>query len=202
MHEILLATHGGGSADGAVRVADALARKLDAPLQVLGVVEPAAVVDAGFGMPSFETQVAMEARRLALHTAVEDQLARCAVSAPIRIAGGPAAHEIAATARDDQAKLIVVGIGSHRLLDRALGHETALQLVQTASTPVLAVAAGATSTPHHVLVAVDFSPTSVIGARTIRQIPFDDKRSVKPCRNVVLSQGRSAESRGDQPDEN
>lgn len=167
MRGLLLATHGGASADGAVRVADALAKKVGVPLRVLGVSEPIPVVDAGFTMPYVETPEEEEGRRAALRTCIVEQLQRCAVSAPIQVVGGSPAEEIAASARGDESRLIVLGIGSHRLLDRALGHETALQLVQTASTPVLAVAAGATAPPRHAVVAVDFSPTSINGARTI-----------------------------------
>ena len=167
MRGILLATHGRGPADGAARVADALARKLGVSLRVLGVVEPLPVGDGGFGIPYFETPEAEGARRGALRAAIAEQLTRCSVSAPIEIVIGAPAHEIAAAARADGAALVVLGIGSHRLLDRALGNETALQLVQTASARVLAVAAAAITNPHHVLVAVDFSPTSTASAHTL-----------------------------------
>ncbi len=167
MRGILIATHGGVSADGAVRVANDLAKKLGTTLSAFCVVEPLPIIDAGFGMPYVDSPELEEARRHALRAGVAAQLARCGVTAPIRTTMGSAATEIAAAARSAGAEVIVLGIGPHGLLDRALGHETALQLVQGASTPVLAVAAGAVAAPGHVLMAMDFSPTSFLSARMI-----------------------------------
>ena len=167
MRGILVATHGGASADGAVRVANDLGKKLGTTLSAFCVVEPLPLIDPGFGAPYVETPELEEARRHAMRAGVAAQLERCGVTAPIRTTMGFGAAEIAAAARRAGAELIVLGIGPHRLLDRALGHETALQLVQSASTPVLAVAAGAVAAPGHVLVAMDFSPTSLVSARLI-----------------------------------
>jgi nucleotide-binding universal stress UspA family protein len=74
--------------------------------------------------------------------------------------------EIAATARVLGAGLIVTGLGSHSIVDRALGGETALHLAQDATAPVLAMPATATTIPRRVVAAIDFSTTSVHAART------------------------------------
>jgi Universal stress protein UspA and related nucleotide-binding proteins len=169
MQRILVATHGGASADGAVHVAADLAARLGATLSAFCAVEPTPVADVGYGVPCMETPEAAEARRAALRTGVEIQLERCGVSAPVRCVHGPAKLEITAAARDVDAGLIVLGLGPHGFLDRAFGHETALQLAQSASVPVLAVAAGAVRVPRNVLIAVDFSPTCLWSTRMVAE---------------------------------
>jgi nucleotide-binding universal stress UspA family protein len=78
---------------------------------------------------------------------------------------GPRTSRILDAAAAGKANLIVVGLGPHHFTDRVLGGETALHLAQQASTPVLAVPADTRSLPHRILVAVDFSPSSLAAAR-------------------------------------
>ena len=166
MAGILFATHGGPTAEGAGRVATLLAERCGMNLRTLGVLEPLPVVDSGLGAIYVPTQEEEEAMRGVLRASATEQLQRCGASGSPEIRVGSAASEIANVARLQAAELIVVGLGPHHLLDRALGHETALQLVQHASTPVLAVSATMTSLPRRVVAAIDFSPTSVASART------------------------------------
>lgn len=167
MPGILLATHGGESADGAVRVAASLSKRLGVALSAVCVIEPRVTIDAGAGVPYMGIPDDAGEVERELLAATNTQLTRYGIATPVRLLLGSAATEIAAAARTMNAELIVLGIGPHGLLDRALGHETALQLVQTASTPVLAVAAHANTAPRHVLAAVDFSPTSFLSVRTV-----------------------------------
>jgi nucleotide-binding universal stress UspA family protein len=151
-----------------------LARRLRASLDVVGVLEPVAPLEispldiGGMGyVPSPE------------HYALFDQELRAAVSAQLRrcdLAGaapefkfGPRALQIAETARTSGAALIVIGLGPHSVIDRALGGETALQLVQIANTPVLALPPDVTALPRRVVVATDFTATSIRAARTAAQ---------------------------------
>lgn len=167
MPGILVATHGGRSADGAVRVAAGLAARLGTGLGAVSVIEPQPLIDAGAGVPYIGVPEDDESLVRGARQAVAAQLARCGVAAGLETRVGPAAQEIASAARMAGAELIVLGIGPHALLDRAMGHETALQLVQSASTPVLAVAADATAVPSQAIAAVDFSANSILSARTI-----------------------------------
>lgn len=171
MPRVLLASHGGQSADGAVRVASLLARRLGASLDVIAVVElfpplGSPPLDAGFGMgivPSPEDYVGLAE---SLGGSVRSQLRRCGVDGPApQVRTGPVAVEIAAAARATAADLIVVGQGPHGAIDRALGGETALQLVQIAGAPVLAVPAGVEALPRRVAAAIDFTGTSIRAAR-------------------------------------
>jgi nucleotide-binding universal stress UspA family protein len=93
----------------------------------------------------------------------------------VQVRTGPPASEIANLGRESGAEAIVLGLGRHHLLERALGNETALQLVQLASAPVLAVPPGMSSMPRRSLAAIDFSPTSIASARTYVQwlVPGD-----------------------------
>jgi nucleotide-binding universal stress UspA family protein len=166
MPRILLASHGGQSAEGAVRVAGLLAQRLAATLEVLAVLEPIPAVDYGFIASVPPTEEQYQALADALRAAVGEQLRRGGQGAfAPGVQFGLATSEIARAAREHGAALIVIGLGPHHLLDRAFGGETALQLVQVASTPVLAVPTNATALPQHVLAAIDFTPTSVRAAR-------------------------------------
>jgi nucleotide-binding universal stress UspA family protein len=168
MSGILLATHGGKSAEGAARVASRLAQRLGVGLHALAVLEPLPVIDYGFGMTYAPTAEEADAARLALLTSVRDQLDRSGAEActpEFRL--GSAAAEIASAARALGAELIVIGLGPHDAIDRAFGGETVLHLVQVASTPVLAVPASSAVIPRRAVAAVDFSPTSVAAARAV-----------------------------------
>jgi nucleotide-binding universal stress UspA family protein len=158
---ILCATHGGASADGACRVAALLAARSGARLSVLCVIEPIRMLDGGFAPMYVPTPEEDEAVRSSARGGVREQLRRCGVSATVHVRTGPPVSEIANIGRESAADAIVVGLGRHQFLDRALGNETALQLAQLAATPVLAVPATMTALPRRVLAAIDFSPTSI-----------------------------------------
>jgi nucleotide-binding universal stress UspA family protein len=167
MQNIVLATHGGVSSDGAARVAALLAARLHVALIPFVVYAPIRVVDYGYGatyIPSAEDEAAVQA---ALVEAVTEQLRRCEITSLSPTARtGIIPAEIAAMARAQGAGLIVTGLGSHSIVDRTLGGETALHLAQDAMVPVLAVPASATAIPRRVIAAIDFSATSVLAART------------------------------------
>ena len=168
MSGILLATHGGESADGAARVASLLARRLGLRLYVIAVLQPIAMIGDGFSDTYIPTAEEIEASKRALLAAVMEQLERCDVHDCLpEFRFGVTTSEIASVAQALDANLIVVGLGSHRIVDRALGGETALRLAQVAATPMLAVPADATTIPRRPMVALDFSPTSILAASTV-----------------------------------
>jgi nucleotide-binding universal stress UspA family protein len=61
--------------------------------------------------------------------------------------------------------MIVAGLGRHRVVDRMLGDETALRLIRVSDVPVLAVTSGCARAPERIVVAADFSETSLRAAR-------------------------------------
>lgn len=166
MSRILLACHGGTSSEGAARVAKALSVRTGWDIDVVAVLPPPAPTDYGFGpvfIPDAETEELLEGRLL---EDVERQLTRCGLgSLRPRLGVGTPAAVISEAALASGASLIIVGLGPHHFADRALGGETALQLAQIASTPVLAVPAGATALPHRIVAAMDYSTTSLNAAR-------------------------------------
>jgi nucleotide-binding universal stress UspA family protein len=166
MRKILLALHGGATAEGAVRSAQLLGARTGATIEAVAVLEPLPTIDYGYGAgyiadPSTEDQLEQQ-----LRVDVENQLTRADLpETKLSLMRGPRTAMIADAAAACRADLIVVGIGPHHLVDRALGGETALRLAQRAATPVLAVPAGVRSLPHRILVAVDYSPASLAAAR-------------------------------------
>ena len=167
MPGILLATKGADTSDAAASIAARLASQNNTILSAVCVVEPPLVVDGGFAAWYVPTLEENEAVHLSLRAAVSAQLRRCDASAQVhvQVRTGPPASEIASAARETGAEIIVLGLGRHDFLDRALGDETALQLVQQAVTPVLAVPPGMTAMPRRAVVAIDFSPTSIASAK-------------------------------------
>lgn len=169
MSGILFATHGAATADGAARVAALLAARRGVSLNTVCVLEPLRILDGGFAQTYIPTPEEIEAVRSSLQVFVSDQMRRCGVTGPLQVRMGSAPMEIATAAREMDADLVVLGLGRHGIVERALGNETALQLVQIANVPVLAVPRDMKSLPRRVLAATDFSPTSLASARATAQ---------------------------------
>ncbi len=74
---------------------------------------------------------------------------------------GRVGKQIARAARDRGCRMIVLGMSEHDAIDRALGHETALQVIRHADVPVLAASAHSPALPSRVMVAVDLGDASV-----------------------------------------
>ena len=66
--------------------------------------------------------------------------------------------------------MIVSGLGRHRVADRVFGDETALRLIRLADVPVFAAASGLLHAPRRIVVAVDFSETSLRAARLALEV--------------------------------
>jgi nucleotide-binding universal stress UspA family protein len=164
---IVAATDGTESAMAALQAAAALARHSGAEVVVLSVLEGLPLIAADYGMiiPPIDSD---ESRRRGLLERVRTQVAQLGRDASewkIELREGDPPATIARTARELKARLIVVGLGHHELLDRLFGGETALHALRLARTPVLAVPPGFRELPRRVAVATDFSTTSVKAAR-------------------------------------
>jgi len=83
---------------------------------------------------------------------------------------GDPATLIAQYARRTNATMIVAGLGRHRVIDRVFGDETALRLIRVAGTPVYAVANGPAQAAARIVVAADFSETSLRAARLALEV--------------------------------
>jgi nucleotide-binding universal stress UspA family protein len=84
---------------------------------------------------------------------------------PVRLLNGDAAQEIDATAIDEDAGLVIMGLRPHHRADRALGRETTLDVVRQDHVPVLAVVAGCEHWPTCIVVGTDFGQAAERAAR-------------------------------------
>ena len=157
---ILVATDGREQSDPSLRAARRLVAS--GPLGVLTVLPPHGIRDASeFG----ESAELLDA--IARQTLVEAQLRRVigdGVETWIEVRSGYPPAILAASAASHRA-LLVVGIGRPRVMDRLRGDESTLRVIREARTPVLAVAADSEIPPRRLLLAMDFSETSLASAR-------------------------------------
>lgn len=159
---VLVATDGRPQSDGALVVGRLLAGD-PAAMRVVTVVKPMPLVP--------EAQIAMTPAMLdALHTEarreVDAQMERTwSETRPYQVEDGEPSLAIASHAHQCAASMIVCGLGRHRVADRVFGDETALRLMRVADVPVFAAASGLTHAPRRIVVALDFSDTSLRAAR-------------------------------------
>jgi len=109
-------------------------------------------------------------RRADLKRGVQFQMSRAwgaTELVDVQLFEGDPATTIAALAHESNASMIVAGLGRHRVIDRLFGDETALRLVRVAAVPVLAVTNNLTHAPRRIVVAVDYSETSLRAARLV-----------------------------------
>lgn len=171
---ILVATDGTTSANAALNAAALMTAGDDTRVTVLAVLEPVPLVAADYGLllPPVDSD---NARRDALRARVEEQLAESVGTRSnwdVQVRDGDPATVIARTARESNARMIILGIGHHDLLDRMFGGETALHTLRMSRVPVFAVAPDFSALPTRLAVALDFSQASIDAARTaIRLLP-------------------------------
>jgi nucleotide-binding universal stress UspA family protein len=107
-------------------------------------------------------------RRAEVKRAVREQLGRVwdvPLDAEVEVYDGDPATMIANLAHQSNASMIVCGLGRHRVMDRMFGDETALRLIRVAAVPVLAVGGQFAAAPGRIVVAIDFTETSLRAAR-------------------------------------
>lgn len=170
----LVATIGRAGSESALRVAAALAAARDAEVDVLTVLEPLPIYDAGFAPGLMPFDEIDRQRREELLERVRAQVDAVAGITPerwtVRLRLGNPAQAIVDSARAHRVSLVVLGIGRHEPADRIFGHETALRVSRMSPVPVLAVAPGRDSLPKRVIVATDFSPSSLEAARAAARL--------------------------------
>lgn len=161
---VIVATDGRDQSDAAMVVGRLLAGD-GAALRVVTVLKALPMVSPEAAIPiSADVQAA---RRAEQRRAVIEQANRIwgEPAVDVELLEGEPASTIAKIAREWNATMIVSGIGRHQVMDRLFGDETALRLVRLSSVPVLTVATGLTSAPQRIVVAADFSETSLRAAR-------------------------------------
>jgi nucleotide-binding universal stress UspA family protein len=158
---ILIASDGRPQSDAAI-IAAKLAARDACGIRAVMVLEPMPIVAPEV---QFIHVAEIEAtRRETLVGELDAQLHRVAgvdTSWPFEVRVGDPALEIAHAAAEHKAKLIITGLGRHRVLDRVFGDETAIHLLRIARVPVLAVPADFAVLPTRIIAAIDFSDASV-----------------------------------------
>jgi len=164
---ILVASDTSSQSDAAFAAAHALAARTHSDVRVVSAMRPFAMPMYAFDtMPVVfeQNDGAVRAARQSLVSAQRDRTVPDATW-PVAVLTGDPAHEIVAHARAIESRLIVVGRGRHAALQRALGGETVLRLLQLGDTPVLATEAKLTASPKRVVIATDFSEFSLYAAQ-------------------------------------
>lgn len=166
---ILVATDGSHGSFGALRLAQRLAERDHLAPRVVTVHPPLVGYGIGplypvpvpeVGLDRYQAELTRDRVRHEVERVVGKEAAW-----PIQLEIGPPAPIIARVAIDQQASLILIGLGGHDRADRWLGTETALRVAHLANVPVLAVPGIATELPSRAVVGMDFSEYGLAAAR-------------------------------------
>ena len=166
---ILIAFDGSTEAAAAAHVADAIAGKLHATVNVVSVIDTTPVpmpfpLDLAIGLGA---EIAGGTIHQEQEREVRDRIGTVLghpIDWPTSIELGTPADAIVRQAQRTRAALVVMGLRRHGFVDRTINDETALSVMRKTAGPVLGVVAGATGIPQRALVAMDFSRASVHAA--------------------------------------
>lgn len=160
---IIVATDGERQSDAALVVGRLLTND-QAALKVVAVVRPLPIVPESGMVVNHDLAVS---RRADMQRQVIAQMTRAIEELePLEVLEGDPATTVARLAHESSATMIVCGLGRHRVSDRVFGDETALRLIRVADVPVFATAEHMNRAPSRIIVACDFSETSLRAART------------------------------------
>ncbi len=162
---VLVASTDPASIDGALRIAELLARRDRVNAHVLGIAPPIA---AHFRFLARNHSEALdEGRRQTHHAALRRQVHQT-VGRPVHFSTGveigPTLDVIGSVVRARGSRLVVVGLDPKETPHRATGEQLALRAA-SAGVPVLAVPVSAALLPRRALVAIDFGSASIHAAR-------------------------------------
>ena len=165
---VIVATDGHEQSNSAMIVARLLAA--DDAMRVITVLKRMPAVNPEIQLPLSPDMEA--SRRAEQKRTVKQQAGRVWGDdrIDVELCEGDPATTIARLAHETNATMIVSGLGRHRVVDRLFGDETALRLIRVSAVPVLAVASGMAHTPARIVIAVDFSETSLRAARLALEV--------------------------------
>jgi nucleotide-binding universal stress UspA family protein len=166
---LLIATDGTPQSDAAIVLAYLLSLNNHSDVKVLTVVDrapiPWGVVAPGLVM-DYERGLQREAQ-----SKTRAQIDRLGdKNWTVDVLSGDPATTIAALSKESRSRLVVVGLGGHGAAARFFGNETALRLMRISPTPVLAVDTKLRALPKRLVVAMDFSESSIEAARLALEI--------------------------------
>jgi len=163
---IVVGFDGSPASHAAIKSASVIAAARKCAVHVVSVLPPMSSykIDLSMDQPRSEIEdLRMQLREAAIRDAVGQAYERADWTRQVAI--GPPAQKIAEVAERRAADLIIVGRTQRGVIDRMLGGETTLQVMRLSSVPVLVVAEEMKK-PSTVVAAVDFSPASLLAART------------------------------------
>jgi nucleotide-binding universal stress UspA family protein len=164
---ILVASDASPASDAAFPLARTLSMHTAATVHVISAMRPNAMPTYAFDAipyPVVPTADVLEGRASLLRMQM-DRLVPSAAPWPVTVRTGDPVREILDQAQAQEARLIVVGRGRHGLVERVLGGESVLRLLQLGETPVLAVERTLEHLPQRVVIATDFSVFSIYAAQ-------------------------------------
>lgn len=173
---IVVASDTSPHSDAVFPVAQALAERTGANVRVVSAIMPFAMPMYAFDtMPvPLETDLAVREGREGMLRAQRARLVSAAPDWPVEVRTGEPAREIVDFAKELGARVLVVGRGRHAAMQRALGGETVLRLLQLGDTPVLAAESKLTAAPRRVVIATDFSEFSLYATQVALSLVADD----------------------------
>jgi nucleotide-binding universal stress UspA family protein len=174
---VVVATDGLPQSVGALATARAIADQLHTTVRVIAVHRPMPlVVPDGQVLldPNVTASLRADLTRRVRAQCADAAQTKGASLDELEVLNGDPARVITDIARDARAKLIVMGLGRHELVDRFFGDETALKVIRASGVPVLAVPKGALSLPRHAIAATDFSEGSVRAAQAALRLLAKD----------------------------
>lgn len=163
---LLVAGEDASPIDGALRLAQLLARRDRVNAHVLTVVRPLPLPGALFA--AIDRDAWDEVRRQQQLSSVRQRLHQTVGQTThfsVSVETGSPARVIARVAREHRAELVLVGLDAHGSPGRAGTEDAALQVTRTVDTPVIATPPNVALLFRRALVAVDFSEASVRAAR-------------------------------------
>lgn len=167
---VLVAMDRSAGANAAARVAAAVAVRHGAVPQVVRAFDTSAVALPGpltSMLAAADVMMGMEVHEPA-RNAVRAELRALfgrEMHWPVHIHAGTPAGVIVREAVETNAALIVMGMRRHGLFDRVVHDETTLNVMRTASCPVLGVAPSLTVLPRTAVVGMDLTPAAYEAAR-------------------------------------
>ena len=175
---IVVATDVSPQSDAAFPLAQALAAHTNSATSIVSATRPFVMPMYAFDATPIIVDVdrAVPQARAALVEAQRTRLVGASTTWPIALRVGEPAQEIVDYARELHARVIVVGRGRHAVLQRALGGETVLRLLQLGDTPVLAAETRLSAPATRVVIATDFSEFSLYAAQVALTLIAHDAR--------------------------
>jgi nucleotide-binding universal stress UspA family protein len=160
---LIVATDGSPASTSAFTAAKLLAEINDVDVHVVSVLEPLPMpVAVPQAMVAFEEMDSIRVKELASRVQKQTREHEPQKNAwPFESRVGVPAVEIAQSAQEHGAGLIIVGASSHGLLDRLMGGETAARIVQLGNIPLLVASAEMRRLPHRVAIAMDLDPSQL-----------------------------------------